>query len=120
MYDEPFGDSSAIPTFLVSQLARQQVTVSLSGDGGDELFGGYGWYFNLKAERIWKFGISLPYPFRQFCAWAFISPLPDMTDIFRLIKCGDIRVWFAPWIATDPAFSIKDGGVSYLSLYVTK
>jgi asparagine synthase (glutamine-hydrolysing) len=78
MYDEPFGDSSAIPTHLVSKLAKQHVTVSLSGDGGDELFGGYDRYH--KTENIWNNTRGVPAFLRGFAAAALRSPVVSVAD----------------------------------------
>jgi len=73
IWDEPFSDSSQIPTLLVSQLARQHVTVSLSGDGGDELFYGYSRY--ELGNNIWSKLRLLPFPARQLMA-SFMQVFP--------------------------------------------
>ncbi len=85
MYCEPFSDSSQIPTFLVSQLAKQQVTVALSGDGGDELFGGYNRY--LAAQKVWKPIQQMPRFVRQFAAGGLNALSPAAWDkLFEYLK----------------------------------
>ncbi len=81
IYTEPFADVSQVPTFLVSQLARRDVTVALSGDGGDELFGGYHRYFQL--QQLWRSMRRVPAPARTLVAGGLRRvPIPVLDGLF--------------------------------------
>lgn len=78
IYDEPFADSSQIPTVLLSRLTRQSVTVALSGDAGDELFCGYNRY--LVSRRTWDRAARIPEPVRRRLGKALTSISPSRWD----------------------------------------
>ena len=133
IYDEPLGDVSQIPTYMVSRLARQQVTVALSGDGGDELFAGYTRY--LFARKLRRILHTLPAPGRRALAgliervpprrwdqlFGILGPMlpkgvrelpgDKLHKLSILMKCVDpmelYRDLFSQW--RDPAAVVKGG-----------
>lgn len=82
MFGEPFADSSQIPTYLVSKMTREHVTVSLSGDGGDELFCGYTSYASV--ERIWNKMKGIPYFIRKPCSELVLHSPLIKKDMIRI------------------------------------
>lgn len=122
IYDEPFSDSSQIPTFLVSELTRQHVTVSLSGDGGDELFCGYDRYF--LAARLWRMISCLPVRLRKTSASTILAISPSTWDRVYRLASGFIpskQRWPAPGdkLHKGAALLNCDSGSSFYRTFIS-
>jgi asparagine synthase (glutamine-hydrolysing) len=131
LYDEPFSDSSQIPTFLVSKLAREHVTIALSGDGGDELFAGYNRH--LWVERLWNLVRRMPPRSRRASgrAIATVSPARVGRRVHH-VEASSSKKFDSPWyrgkasqdcgnaVGADPSSDVPHAGVTLESARVSR
>lgn len=113
MYDEPFADSSQLPTHLVMKLARQHVTVALSGDAGDELFGGYNRY--SLAPKVWRHVGWMPPVVRAGVARAAVRIPSGMLGSLGIAQIGDKMQKLARALERREIGSLDDLYVSLVS-----
>lgn len=121
MYDEPFGDSSAIPTHLVSAMAKKQVTVALSADGGDEVFAGYDRY--RLTNKVYKKIQYIPFPIKKIIARGIVKIDPKkleiLSEVFFANKLRGLE-WrlpkFANVLLADSPFDFYEKSMSNIPL----
>ncbi len=113
-YDEPFADSSAIPTYYVSKVARENVTVALSGDGGDENFAGYRRYYFDKRENMLRAFVPTGMRRPIFSTLASLYPKADWAPrifrgkaTFEALACSPLEGYFRSMSAFRPALKAK-------------
>lgn len=119
LFDEPFADASQAPTWLLARFARETTTVALSGDGGDETFGGYARYF--QALRLWRRIERIPAPIRaglrRVLDWTRprlddpASPLNRRRNHLRFLSAPDLRDFYKPLLShfRDPERAVLGG-----------
>jgi asparagine synthase (glutamine-hydrolysing) len=100
-YDEPIGDSSMVPTYLVSRLVRENCTVALGGDGGDELFGGYVYHSRMQAHMRWRRLLPSPLKMLVGSSASFLPTGARGRSSIRSLAMADGDAWVAPPLHFD-------------------
>lgn len=114
LFDEPLGDTAVFPTEYVCRMAKRHVKVALSGDGGDELFGGYLWYLHLEARPVWRQLSFAVESIRQAVGVGRQWPggCTNSMDYYRLLTCPSFAINevldLFPWLQPEMCVGVQE------------